>query len=254
MENPRDTALMRPADLLVAGAMLTRLPLPHAPDAAFARQAAASWAYPVIGGVLGLLAATIWALCGALGLPDMLTAGLTLAALTVMTGALHEDGLADTADGLWGGRDATRRLEIMKDSRIGSYGVLALIFGTGLRWTALTAAGPAALIAACALSRGMLPALMHAIPFARADGLARSVGAPTRQTAGMAVALALLVAALGLLLSTVGEAAQSRPGACRRQRVNERAQSPQHIIGDGRICHRKGATGKGAGKGIEADG
>ncbi|MEP4194092.1 MAG: adenosylcobinamide-GDP ribazoletransferase [Aliishimia sp.] len=195
MKKQQNTTLVHPNDVLVAGALLTRLPLPHAPDSAFARQSCASWSYPIIGAGLGLLAACVWWVAGLIGLPAVAQAGLSLAALAVMTGGLHEDGLADTVDGLWGGYDPKRRLEIMKDSHIGSYGVLALVFGVGLRWSAVLAAGPWALIAATTLSRGVLPGLMITLPFARQDGLARSVGMPPHGTVWLSLAISLLIAA-----------------------------------------------------------
>ena len=69
--------------------------------------------------------------CTKLNLSDGITAGIILGALIILTGAMHEDGLADTFDGLWGGLDITKRLKIMRDSHIGVYGVLALIVATG---------------------------------------------------------------------------------------------------------------------------
>ncbi len=105
--------------------------------AATARGALAAWAYPLVGVVVGGLGAVTGALALWLGLPAPLAAGLVLLAMIAVTGALHEDGLADTADGFWGGWDRARRLEIMKDSQIGSYGVIALILSLGLRWSAL---------------------------------------------------------------------------------------------------------------------
>lgn len=193
-----DTALIRPADIAVALALLTRLPLPALPDAAFARQARAAWAFPVAGAVVGGLAATVAGLALALGLDPVLAAGLALAAQVLLTGAMHEDGLADTADGLWGGQTPERRLEIMKDSRIGSYGVLALLLGTGLRWAALTsviaALGVWVLPALGALSRAGLPAVMAALPRARPGGLSDSVGQPPQGTAALAAGLGLVCA------------------------------------------------------------
>jgi adenosylcobinamide-GDP ribazoletransferase len=100
-----------------------------------------------------------------------------------VTGALHEDGLADLSDGLWGGLDPTRRLEIMRDSRIGSYGVIALALSLIARWALLLAAledGSIAWVMAAsgAASRAPLPALMRWLPPARAEGLSRGVGVP----------------------------------------------------------------------------
>ncbi|WP_415402406.1 adenosylcobinamide-GDP ribazoletransferase [Tateyamaria sp. SN3-11] len=165
-------------DVPAALVLLTRLPLPALPDHAFAHGARAVWAYPLVGLVVGLIACGIAAVATALGLPAMIVAGLSLATLVLLTGAMHEDGLADTADGLWGGHDRDRRLEIMKDSRMGAYGVLALIVVMGLRWLGLTEVTWTGLITAAVVSRAMMPPLMLALPHARMSGLSHSVGAP----------------------------------------------------------------------------
>lgn len=81
---------------------------------------------PLVGALVGGIAAGVWLLCLAAKLSPLLAATLAVAASALATGALHEDGLADAADGLGGGHDAARVLAIMKDSRIGSYGALAL--------------------------------------------------------------------------------------------------------------------------------
>jgi adenosylcobinamide-GDP ribazoletransferase len=199
-----DSAWMRVSDIFAGFALLTRLPL-RASEAALARGAAAAWSWPLVGAVLGGIAGLIAVVLMALGLPASVAAGLCLGLMVVMTGGLHEDGLADTADGFWGGWTMERRLEIMKDSHIGSYGVIALILSLGLRWLALSllfAAGLAlpALIAVGALSRGVMPALLHALPFAREGGLSRSVGRVPFDTAvlGAVVAAVLALLALGL--------------------------------------------------------
>ncbi|MEO0938509.1 MAG: adenosylcobinamide-GDP ribazoletransferase [Pseudomonadota bacterium] len=185
---PSDTSPLW--DAAVALALLTRLPLPRLPDAAFAQQARAVWAFPLVGLIVGGVAA----LAAALGPTPAIGAGLALVVMALMTGALHEDGLADMADGFWGGQTKERRLEIMKDSRIGAYGVLALILVTGLRFAAIAAAGLPALIVAACLSRGAMPALMAWMPHARADGLSRSVGTPGAAPATAAIALSALIA------------------------------------------------------------
>ncbi|MEL7090364.1 MAG: adenosylcobinamide-GDP ribazoletransferase, partial [Pseudomonadota bacterium] len=105
-------------DVPVAFVLLTRLPIPALPENAFARGAPAVWGYPLVGAVLGACVVAILAMLAAVGVPQMLAAGVGLGAVVMLTGAMHEDGLADSADGLWGGFTADRRLEIMKDSRI----------------------------------------------------------------------------------------------------------------------------------------
>lgn len=180
----------------VAMALLTRLPLPRLPEAAFARQAASAWAWPLAGFVVAALAALVGIGALALGLPATMAALLVLGVQMVTTGAMHEDGLADTADGLWGGWTRERRLEIMKDSQIGTYGVLALIVVTGLRWSILSAlltAGPGALLAIAVLSRAPMAVLMTALPNARGDGLSKQVGVPTPLAVSGGVLLALVL-------------------------------------------------------------
>lgn len=184
-------------DVLSAFGLLTRLPVPEtgAPDPR------AAWAWPVAGLAVGLAAvAGGWA-AQALGLAPGVTAALMLAIAALLTGGLHEDGLADCADGFWGGRDKARRLEIMKDSRVGSYGVLALGIVLLARWSALAALVSGghwgAILAAEALSRAAMAAILATLPNARGSGLSASHGAVPPETAGVAAALAL-VAALGL--------------------------------------------------------
>ena len=197
-----DSPLARPGDIVAGFVLLTRLPV-RASETALARGAAAAWAWPVVGAVLGGIAGLAALVVMALGLPAPLAAGLCLGLMTMMTGAMHEDGLSDTVDGLWGGWTRERRLEIMKDSHIGSYGVIALILSLGLRWLALStlfAAGLAlpVLIAAGALSRAAMPALMDALPPARDGGLSRSVGRVPFDTAVLAAAVATVLALLAL--------------------------------------------------------
>ena len=93
----------------------------------------------MIGALIGLCGALVYAAASAAGLTAGAAALLTLGVQIAVTGALHEDGLADVADGFGGGRDKMAKLAIMRDSRVGSYGVLALIFSVGLRWSALVA-------------------------------------------------------------------------------------------------------------------
>ncbi len=188
-------------DLWVAGVLLTRLPLPHLPTAAFDRAAQAVWAYPLIGVAVGAVGGMTGTLALFLGLPDAAAAALALAAMMLISGAMHEDGLADVCDGFWGAMAPARRLEIMRDSHIGTYGVLALVIVGLLRWTALgavLAGGMAPLIAAAALSRGLMPGIMALMPHARRDGLSQSVGRPGAGVAMLAFGIGTAVALITL--------------------------------------------------------
>lgn len=196
----RDTATLVLTDLAAAFSLLTRLPVPAISEAPSPR---AAWAWPVAGAAIGAVAAIAASAATALSLPAGVAAAIALVAAALLTGGLHEDGLADTADGLMGGCTKERRLEIMKDSRIGSYGTLALLLVTLVRWSALAtlvAAGQhwAALIAAGAISRAPMAVLIAHLPNARGTGLAHLTGQPPRN----AVLGALVIAATFALLST----------------------------------------------------
>ncbi len=183
----------RLSDLPEALRLLTRLPLPASKAAP---RPSSAWAWPLAG-----LAVTALALLAAwLALPagPGVAAAVVLGVQAVLTGAMHEDGLADTADGFWGGWDPARRLELMKDSHIGSYGVMALLVMGLVRWSALVAllgAGEwAAVLAIGGLSRAPMALLMAALPPARTGGLSRAVGRPMASTAAGTLALASLIA------------------------------------------------------------
>ncbi|WP_375281738.1 adenosylcobinamide-GDP ribazoletransferase [Pseudooctadecabacter sp.] len=199
MQKDDQTAFVAISDIPAALGLLSRLPVPVDFDAARARGPKAAWAYPVAGAALALIAAGIAQIALWFGLSAPLVAALALAVLIVTTGAMHEDGLADCADGLWGGWDAARRLEIMKDSHIGVYGVLALILGLLLRWQALTLVIGSgylwpALIATAIISRAMMVPVMARLPHARTTGLSHSVGRPSVATARVAEGIAALAA------------------------------------------------------------
>lgn len=193
------TLLSGAGHLRAALAFLTRLPMGAPPPGDLA---ASMGAFPLAGAVVGVAGAIVYALAR-WAVPAYLAALLALAATILVTGALHEDGLADTADGLGGAGDRERRLAIMRDSRIGTFGVLALLLTLGLRGGALAAIDrPAlaagALIAAHALSRAAIPWAMRMADPARPDGLGAAAGKPSPSAAGIAATLAILVAALAL--------------------------------------------------------
>ncbi|AJE47992.1 adenosylcobinamide-GDP ribazoletransferase [Celeribacter indicus] len=200
----------RSADLATALALLTRIPV----RAGFARSAECAWAFPLAGLAVGLMSGAVATVAIWLGLGADLVAAFALAAGVVATGALHEDGLADAADGFWGGATRARRLEIMRDSRIGTYGVLALGLALLLRFSALSAlahedAIVTALIAAAGLSRAPLAYLMLLLPPARNDGLSVRTGRPPRDAAslGAGVAFGLSWLLVGFVPSVVAASA-----------------------------------------------
>ena len=190
----------RLTEVQVAFMLLTRLPAGRISGAA-PSLADAVWAYPIVGVIVGSIGAAVLGGALALGLPATIAAVLGITACILATGGLHEDGLADLADGFGGGRDAARKLEIMRDSRIGSYGTLALILSLVLRVLALSAAAQVsvaaamlALIAIEAASRAGLAVMLRMMPSARAQGLGQSAAGVTGRT--MAAALGLGAVAL----------------------------------------------------------
>jgi adenosylcobinamide-GDP ribazoletransferase len=191
------------ADLKISILFATRLPLAHSAPIGGADIARASWALPVVGIAVGLIGALAYWIAFRLRLPALACAGLALAATMAVTGCLHEDGLGDTFDGFGGGNNRERKLEIMRDSRIGTYGACALITSLLLRAAALASlATPAnaaiALVVAHAGARAMLPVFMRVVPPARADGLAADAGRPSLERAAIAALIGVAVAAAGL--------------------------------------------------------
>jgi adenosylcobinamide-GDP ribazoletransferase len=191
------------AGFAVATAFFTRIPV-MTPACRAGGLADAAWAFPLVGAGIGGVAAFAFLLAQLLGLGDWPAALLAVLASIVLTGALHEDGLADTADGLIGGHDRDQRLAIMRDSRHGTFGVVAIAFSVLLRAAALAGIGEPiyaglALIAAHAASRAALPFAMRALAPARAEGLGATAGRPNPSLAIGALAIGLLItlAALG---------------------------------------------------------
>lgn len=184
-------------DFGVALVLLSRWPL-RIPDSAFDRQSRAIWAFPIVGLVLGSMVCLLFVFLIKIGLPSVIAALLAAGFATLQIGAMHEDGLADCADGFWGGFTRERRLEIMKDSSIGAYGMLMLIFAISLRvlcFMVLAQSGAInAILAAAIVSRGAMAGVMTFIPFAKSNGLAASVGIPAKQTGLMALAIGLALA------------------------------------------------------------
>jgi adenosylcobinamide-GDP ribazoletransferase len=190
-------------DFTLAAMFLTRLRLPMRESAGMPALKRASRMFAVVGLFVGLAGGIVYAVAIELGFASWLAAAFAVGTTILLTGGLHEDGLADMADGFAGGGTRDEKLAIMRDSRIGSFGTLALIFSVLLRVAALASLSDidiviAALIAGHATSRAAMTAVMHALPNARSDGLSAGVGRPDRFTAGIGLAVAA-VAALVLL-------------------------------------------------------
>ena len=200
--------------LRLACQMLTRIPAAGGVDYAPPLDAASIRYYPFVGVLVGLAGGAVFAAGHAI-FGGALAAILAIAAMAAVTGGLHEDGLADTADGICGASTAERALEIMRDSRIGAYGVLALILATAAKIFALadlplwTVA--AILIAAHGVSRWSIVLVIATARYVRASGTASPVAgavSPASHLVAGSTALACLAvvavvatpaAALGVL-------------------------------------------------------
>ena len=193
-------------DIRLCLMFLSRLPV-SAPGSHGRNLASAMRAFPLAGTVIGALGGLICVTALWIGLSETVAALLAVTGLLFVTGGLHEDGLADVADGFGGGISEERKLDIMKDSRIGSYGVLALICALMLKVAAFTAilssgAGAVAIVALFvalgAWSRSFCVSLMATTENARGGGLAASAGLPSSRTHQIALATGGLIAAFCL--------------------------------------------------------
>lgn len=198
--------LMR--DLRIAISLCTRLPV--APSAAVGAGdvARAGWAFPIAGALIGLIAGAVYWLADRLHIAPISASVLTLATTIVLTGAMHEDGLADTADGFGGGKTREKKLEIMRDSRIGTFGACALGLSLLLRWSALAALEDTrsvviALIVAHGAARATLPAFMSLVAPARSDGLSSGAGQPPPISVAIALGLGIVALAIGFGLKAM---------------------------------------------------
>lgn len=190
--------------LAAAFALLTRLPIGRWSVAnSDYTLTSSTWAYPVVGATVGGLGGLTYWLLHALTFPPTVCAIITIAVIVVTTGALHEDGLADIADGFGGGVTRERKLEIMRDHCVGTYGVVAVFLALAVRAGAITTLREPALvlsslIAAGAISRTVVVALMWLMPLARSDGLAAGVRRPGKGSLIAAVTLGVLAASMAL--------------------------------------------------------
>ncbi|MEM8539967.1 MAG: adenosylcobinamide-GDP ribazoletransferase [Pseudomonadota bacterium] len=191
-------------------AFLTRIPIPdrYFKGARPESTAQCAGVFPIAGVIVALVSSLPLLIAYGLGLPHTVSAAIGIFSMIIITGALHEDGLGDVADGFGGGATIDRRLEIMKDSRLGTYGVIAVAGSLIVRVSALSAIlgshgvfpSVFALIAAAAASRGAMVWMWSALPNAKKDGVSSAVGAPPESALSLSAILALAFTAFfGLL-------------------------------------------------------
>jgi adenosylcobinamide-GDP ribazoletransferase len=213
---------------MAATAFFTSIPVEKPENGAW-QLSDSAWAFPLIGAGIGAVAAFAFLLAGLMGFGSWPAALLAVLAGLALTGGLHEDGLADTADGFFGGQGREAKLAIMRDSRLGTFGVLALVASVLLRAAALAGIGDMvhaglALIAAHAASRAILPAAMRALAPARDDGLGAAAGKPGAAAVVAAASIGIIMAltALGpvrgvIALGLTAAAVFATAGLARRQ-------------------------------------
>ena len=179
--------------------------------------------FPLVGALVGIVGGIVLLLAHWFHVPPLVSAALAVLTTMVFTGGLHEDGLADTADGFGGGANTERKLEIMDDSRIGTFGVAAVVFSILIRVGVLASLLPygafrtaLVLVAAEAISRGAIVRFWQELPAARLSGLGHDTGSPSQNAmvvallASLAIALVLVwpsfgfgAALLGILLAAI---------------------------------------------------
>ena len=203
-------------DILVAVTTLTRVPVKLSFEITEAHRARALRAHPIVGLGIGAAGAVAYAIAAAFGLPPLPAGLIAIGAVVLLTGAVHENGLADVADGFGGGKTVEHKLEIMRDRRAGTLGVIALVLSVTLRAGAIAAlAEPGlvalALLAAGAVSRGFVPAVMRMLEPVGGDGAA--AGTPTAETTVIAAAIGVAAALICLGLAPGGAAFVAAAGA-----------------------------------------
>ena len=161
--------------------------------------------FPLVGLVLGICyALAAWTLISVLGM-RALTAALLLILPLILTGGLHADGFMDTADGVFSGRERERKLEIMKDSRVGSFGVVAFVLLMFLQFALLLDMSPPLLVSVFfvmpIIGRMAMVLAVSCFPYARADGMGKTFAdmADRGTVAIAAVTTSVLVIPIGLL-------------------------------------------------------
>jgi adenosylcobinamide-GDP ribazoletransferase len=192
------------ASLLVAIRFLTRLPVPFVRTLDPPPLSAAMGMFPVAGALIGVVTGGALIAGQQLGLASPFAAVCAVAFGLLITGGFHEDGLADVADGIGGGATVEQRLDIMRDSRIGAYGTMALVLALMARAMLFAdimqfGSWQAIVLLACgaAFSRALVVDLLWATRPARRDGLSVMAGRPGRNTTLFALCLGGVGAGIG---------------------------------------------------------
>ncbi|NNE24258.1 MAG: adenosylcobinamide-GDP ribazoletransferase [Rhizobiales bacterium] len=189
---------------------LTRLPMPEQQEGRYRQLSNAVRGFPVAGALIGAIGGLALLAAQGAGLPAMVAACIAVVAIVMVTGGLHEDGLADVADGFGAGGSRERKLEIMRDSRIGTYGVLALVFAILIKVTCISVLLNAAqsvwhvpmlLVATGSLSRTFIVLAMRSMPVARSDGRSVEAGVPTGSGANQALVAGLAIGSIMMWLA-----------------------------------------------------
>ncbi len=190
-------------DFMVVLVFLTRLPIKPGFTFDMSALKTACRAFALIGLIVGGASGTVYILAAYMGLPLLVSAILAMAVQIIVTGALHEDAIGDVADGFGGGADKEKKLAIMRDSRVGTYAVTALIIVIGLKIAVLGSMpdpllGFAFLVVAATLSRGMMTWALYLMPTAREDGLGHGAGRPDIIAPLVSTVICVLIAILVL--------------------------------------------------------
>jgi adenosylcobinamide-GDP ribazoletransferase len=211
--------------LRTAWIFLTRVPIGDDPRPDGRR--AVPW-FPVVGAIVGAISGAVWAGANEL-LPPLPSAAVAITVAALVTGAFHHDGLADMADGFGGGWDREQRLRIMKDSRHGTYGVMAIVCVVAIQVSALAVHGPAqgaaALVAAHTLARAGAIALLAVAPPAVEAGLGSGHADGARRAAtviGVVAGAGIAALALGwiaLVTAAVAALAVALCGALAQRKI-----------------------------------
>jgi adenosylcobinamide-GDP ribazoletransferase len=198
--------LERWAEFRIVAAFLSSIPISLDAKEAKTGLGDAAAMFSLVGSAIGAVAGAGLVVAAWFGLHPMACAFVAVLIAVILSGALHEDGLADFCDGLGGGKDGAAKLKIMRDSRIGTFGVLAVVLVVGLKVSSLTGLPGSwwafgALVASAAISRGVMPFLMLFMEPARKSGLSFKAGKPDLSDAvlGAVFALALSIAIFGFV-------------------------------------------------------